>query len=91
VIILRLARRPLGYVAKHAGQTLYPTFGGANVAFRKACLAEVGGFDPMIKLGEDTDICALLDSEGHPAFEKESIALMKCWTGSPRTVCSVSR
>ncbi len=57
MIILRLARRPLGYVTKHAGQTLYPTFGGANVAFRKACLAEVGGFDPMIKLGEDTDIC----------------------------------
>ena len=57
MIILRLAKRPFGYVAKHAGQTLYPTFGGANVAFRKACLAELGGYDPMTKLGEDTDIC----------------------------------
>lgn len=58
MIILRLGhRQSFGYVPKHSSQTLYPSFGGANIAFRKKCLTEMGGYDPKTKLSEDTEMC----------------------------------
>jgi cellulose synthase/poly-beta-1,6-N-acetylglucosamine synthase-like glycosyltransferase len=58
LIILRLSKpSAVGYIEKSKHHTLYPFFGGANIAFRRACLDELGGFDNQMLLGEDTDIC----------------------------------
>lgn len=43
------------------GRTLY--FGG-DVLVRRAALAEVGGFDPSLKAGEEPEMCARLRSAG---------------------------
>jgi GT2 family glycosyltransferase len=46
---------------------------GCNMAFRKVCLEEVGGFDPQFRVaGDDVDICWSLQRQGwtlgfHPA------------------------
>lgn len=45
-----------GYIHPENFRHLFPFFGGANMAFRRSCLAEIGGFNPQMKVGEDTDI-----------------------------------
>ncbi len=46
---------------------------GCNMAFRKSCLADVGGFDPQFRIaGDDVDLCWRLQQRGgklafHPA------------------------
>jgi GT2 family glycosyltransferase len=38
---------------------------GCNMAFRKACLQEVGGFDPQLRVaGDDVDLCWRLQERG---------------------------
>lgn len=44
-----------------AGRTLY--FGG-DVLVRRAALAQVGGFDPRLKAGEEPELCARLRAAG---------------------------
>jgi len=38
---------------------------GCNMAFRKSCLAAIGGFDPQFRVaGDDVDVCWRLQQEG---------------------------
>jgi GT2 family glycosyltransferase len=56
--------REEGYLAKGRHPTIAPFFAGANVAFRRKSLDEIGGFDPRCMTGEDCDICARLSKAG---------------------------
>lgn len=49
-----------GYLKKGRHPTVAPFFAGANVAFRRSALKEIGDFDPKCMTGEDCDICARL-------------------------------
>jgi len=49
-----------GYLDKGLHPTIAPFFPGANVAFRRAALEQVGNFDPACRTGEDCDLCARL-------------------------------
>jgi cellulose synthase/poly-beta-1,6-N-acetylglucosamine synthase-like glycosyltransferase len=49
-----------GYLTKARHPTAAPFFAGANVAFRRNALQEIGGYDPRCKTGEDCDVCARL-------------------------------
>lgn len=51
-----------GYLDKGRHPTVAPFFAGANVAFRRSALEEIGGFDPLCMTGEDCDICARLSA-----------------------------
>jgi len=51
-----------GYLKRGRHPTIAPFFAGANVAFRRKALAELGGFDPECVTGEDCDLCARLSS-----------------------------
>jgi cellulose synthase/poly-beta-1,6-N-acetylglucosamine synthase-like glycosyltransferase len=51
-----------GYLTKGRHPTVAPFFAGANVAFRRSALQEIGGFDPKCMTGEDCDICARLSA-----------------------------
>ena len=51
-----------GYLDKGRHPTVAPFFAGANVAFRRDALEEIGGFDPKCVTGEDCDICARLSA-----------------------------
>jgi cellulose synthase/poly-beta-1,6-N-acetylglucosamine synthase-like glycosyltransferase len=51
-----------GYLNKGRHPTVAPFFAGANVAFRRKALEEIGGFDPNCVTGEDCDICARLSA-----------------------------
>ncbi len=50
--------RDEGYLERGRHPTVAPFFAGANVAFRREALDQVGGFDPACETGEDCDICA---------------------------------
>ncbi|MGD2147825.1 MAG: glycosyltransferase family 2 protein [Anaerolineae bacterium] len=49
-----------GYLAKGWHPTVAPFFAGANVAYRRAAVEELGGFDLECATGEDCDICVRL-------------------------------
>jgi cellulose synthase/poly-beta-1,6-N-acetylglucosamine synthase-like glycosyltransferase len=49
-----------GYLTKARHPTAAPFFAGANVAFRREALQEIGGYDPGCRTGEDCDVCARL-------------------------------
>lgn len=51
-----------GYLAKSHHPTIAPFFAGANVAFRRSTLKEIGGFDPKCITGEDCDVCVRLSA-----------------------------
>lgn len=53
-----------GYLAKGRHPALAPFFAGANVAFRRSAVEEIGGYDPKCMTGEDCDICARLSADG---------------------------
>jgi GT2 family glycosyltransferase len=52
--------REEGYLKKGRHPTVAPFFAGANVAFRRSAIKEIGGFDPKCMTGEDCDICVRL-------------------------------
>ena len=49
-----------GYLDKARHPTIAPFFAGANVAFRRTALEQIGGYDPECVTGEDCDVCARL-------------------------------
>ena len=51
-----------GYVEEQNDCLLTPFFSGANVAFRKAAIEELGSYDLNCTTGEDQDICIRLAS-----------------------------
>jgi cellulose synthase/poly-beta-1,6-N-acetylglucosamine synthase-like glycosyltransferase len=51
-----------GYLDKGRHPTVAPFFAGANVAFRRVAIEEIGGFDPACMTGEDCDLCARLSA-----------------------------
>jgi cellulose synthase/poly-beta-1,6-N-acetylglucosamine synthase-like glycosyltransferase len=51
-----------GYLTKARHPTVAPFFAGANVAFRRSALQEIGGYDLQCKTGEDCDVCARLSA-----------------------------
>lgn len=51
-----------GYLTKARHPTVAPFFAGANVAFRRSALQEIGGYDLHCKTGEDCDVCARLSA-----------------------------
>ena len=53
-----------GYLDKARHPTIAPFFAGANVAFRRRALEEIGGYDPGCVTGEDCDVCARLLTAG---------------------------
>lgn len=53
-----------GYLTKRRHPALTPFFAGANVAFRRSAVQEIGGFDPKCMTGEDCDMCARLSEAG---------------------------
>jgi cellulose synthase/poly-beta-1,6-N-acetylglucosamine synthase-like glycosyltransferase len=57
-----------GYLDKGRHPTVAPFFAGANVAFRREALNEIGGFDPRCMTGEDCDICARLSAADKPLY-----------------------
>src|SRR5437588_732943 len=45
--------------------TLYPIRIGCNMAFRRACLEALDGFDPLFRIaGDDVDLCWRLQERG---------------------------
>lgn len=53
-----------GYLDKARHPTIAPFFAGANVAFRRRALEQIGGYDPGCVTGEDCDVCARLLTAG---------------------------
>jgi GT2 family glycosyltransferase len=65
VIIQILANlKEEGYLANGRHSTLAPFLAGANVAFRRRALEEIGGFDPKCMTAEDCDVCVRLAAAG---------------------------
>ncbi len=46
-----------GYLPKYQGSAVAPFFSGGCVAFRRACLDEIGPWDEELRTGEDIDVC----------------------------------
>jgi GT2 family glycosyltransferase len=61
-----------GYLAKGRHPTIAPFFAGANVAFRRKSLDEIGGFDTKCMTGEDCDICARLSKVGWELYMRRN-------------------
>jgi cellulose synthase/poly-beta-1,6-N-acetylglucosamine synthase-like glycosyltransferase len=59
-----------GYLHKGRHPTVAPFFPCANVAFRRAALQEIGGFDTQCVTGEDCDICARLSAAGWELYTR---------------------
>ncbi|MEO2049154.1 MAG: glycosyltransferase family 2 protein [Pirellulales bacterium] len=59
MIVQSLADYKIGYLAKEADSQSVATFflAGANVAFRKNVLEEIGNYDLECKTGEDAEVC----------------------------------
>jgi cellulose synthase/poly-beta-1,6-N-acetylglucosamine synthase-like glycosyltransferase len=57
-----------GYLNKGRHPTVAPFFAGANVAFRRAALEEINGFDVRCVTGEDCDVCARLSASGKELY-----------------------
>jgi cellulose synthase/poly-beta-1,6-N-acetylglucosamine synthase-like glycosyltransferase len=54
--------REEGYLGKAYHPAVAPFFAGANVAFRRIALEEIGDFDPKCITGEDCDLCIRLSA-----------------------------
>ncbi len=54
--------REEGYLEKGRHPTIAPFFAGANVAFRREAIHQIGGYDPQCVTGEDCDVCARLST-----------------------------
>jgi GT2 family glycosyltransferase len=60
-----VARAPGGPTHVLLSDTLAEHVPGCNMAFRKSCLEEVGGFDPIFRAaGDDVDICWRIQERG---------------------------
>jgi cellulose synthase/poly-beta-1,6-N-acetylglucosamine synthase-like glycosyltransferase len=57
-----------GYLNKGRHPTVAPFFAGANAAFRRQALQEIGGFDRRCVTGEDCDVCAQLSAAGKELY-----------------------
>jgi GT2 family glycosyltransferase len=64
-----------GYLDKGRHPTVAPFFAGANAAFRRAALEEIGGFDPACMTGEDCDICARLSAAGKELYMRRQAVM----------------
>jgi cellulose synthase/poly-beta-1,6-N-acetylglucosamine synthase-like glycosyltransferase len=64
-----------GYLDKGRHPTVAPFFAGANVAFRRASLEKIGGFDPSCMTGEDCDICARLSAAGGELYMRRQAVM----------------
>jgi hypothetical protein len=60
-----------GYLNKGRHPTVAPFFAGANAAFRRKELEEIGGFDPNCVTGEDCDVCARLSAAGKELYMRQ--------------------
>ncbi|HNW43238.1 MAG TPA: glycosyltransferase family 2 protein [Elusimicrobiales bacterium] len=49
-----------GLLKKSASSVIQPVFATANLAIRRAALAEIGNFDERCRTGEDVDLCIRL-------------------------------
>jgi cellulose synthase/poly-beta-1,6-N-acetylglucosamine synthase-like glycosyltransferase len=67
--------REEGYLNKGRHPTVAPFFAGANVAFRREALDEVGGFDPACKTGEDCDLCVRLSAADKELYLRRSAVI----------------
>jgi cellulose synthase/poly-beta-1,6-N-acetylglucosamine synthase-like glycosyltransferase len=75
MILFRLhTPKHFGYYPRTTSKPLYPFFGGANIAFRRECLNEVGEFDPKMRLGEDTDLTIRIYHSPWKLFSMERAA-----------------
>lgn len=57
-----------GYLFKGRHPTVAPFFAGANAAFRRSALEDIGGFDPACMTGEDCDVCAGLSAADYELY-----------------------
>jgi cellulose synthase/poly-beta-1,6-N-acetylglucosamine synthase-like glycosyltransferase len=64
-----------GYLDKYRHPTAAPFLAGANVAFRRSALREIGNFDAACKTGEDCDICARLSKAGWDLYLRPEAAV----------------
>ena len=64
-----------GYLDKGRHPTVAPFFAGANAAFRRDALEEIGGFDPACMTGEDCDICARLSAAGKELYMRRQAVM----------------
>jgi GT2 family glycosyltransferase len=72
-----------GYIAKSYHPTVAPFFAGANVAFRRNALKEIGGFDTRCQTGEDCDLCARLSAMNWELYMRRGA---KVWHKNPSTL-----
>ena len=64
-----------GYLNKGRHPTVAPFFAGANAAFRRTALVEIGGFDPNCVTGEDCDVCARLSAAGKELYMRQQAVI----------------